>query len=124
MQPRYSVSKDERAAIKEEMRAIMIEQARARQTIPYSELAMRVPTAYLHPRSFQFASLLQEIGREEIEAGRGVLPAVVVRKDSGMPGGGYFGSTACMGHESAELEAWWRDDLETLYAYWAGQDTA
>jgi hypothetical protein len=116
MKPRFKLTEVELETVREAMRALMIEQAKLRQTITYSELALRLPV-YLHYHSFLFARLLNEIGEEEIKAGRGVLPAVVVRKSSGIPGGGYFGFA---GREasSEDLERIWREELEIVFDYW------
>lgn len=124
MRPVYKLDAEQRAQLKEEMRGLMIDTARARSTITYSELAAQMQTARVHYHSFLMAKLLDEIGGEEIQAGRGVLPAVVVRKSSGMPGGGYFRESAQLfgtpqDAPPPELEALWRDDLEAVYAYWA-----
>lgn len=118
---RATLSDADRAALKEEMRTLMIEAARARETMTYAELCMRLQTARVHYHSSFLVHMLDEIGREEMAAGRGALPAVVVRKDSGIPGGGYFRETAHPDHDPDELEAWWRQDLDALYAYWDGQ---
>ncbi len=104
-------------ALKAEIRAIMIEAAKARQTITYSELCLRLETARLHYHSTLLTKLLIEIGRAEIEAGRGVLPAVVVTKHTGIPGGGYF--AGMNGIDADALEALWRDDFESVCDYWA-----
>lgn len=115
------------AQLKEEMRALMIETARLRSTITYSELAAQLQTARVHYHSFLMAKLLDEIGSEEVQAGRGVLAAVVVRKSTGIPGGGYFAESARMLGAPAdapppELEAMWREDVEAVYDYWAEHD--
>lgn len=120
MQRKYKLTEAEYSAVKEEMRAIMIEVAKARDTITYSELALRL-SVHIHYHSFLMARLLNEIGNEEIQAGRGVLPAVVVRKSSGIPGGGYFNGISHTHDNLDDLEVWWRDDLEALYDYWADQ---
>lgn len=122
MPRQHKLSEADLSAVKEEMRAIMIEMARARETITYSELALRLQTAYVHYHSFTMARLLNDIGSEEIDAGRGVLPAVVVTKTTGIPGGGYFGIArheVADANELNELEAYWRQDLEAVFDYWA-----
>jgi hypothetical protein len=116
--PKYKLSEADYKAVKDEMRAAMIACAKRRETITYSDLGLRLETAAIHPHSFLMTRLLNDIGREEIAAGRGILPAVVVRKSDGMPGGGYFGNAAKQ-HGEGDTEAWWRDDLEALYDYWA-----
>lgn len=122
MKPRYKLTEAERPVVKEQMRAIMIEMARQRQTITYSEVALRL-SVYLHPRSFVFSHLLREIGREEEDAGRGVLPSVVVRKSNGMPGGGFFRWVGQAGRELDDtlMEQIWRDELEIVFDYWHNQ---
>lgn len=120
----YKLSAEEWPKVKEEMRAAMIVAARAGKTITYSELAAQLETAYVHPHSFLMTRLLTEIGREEIAAGRGVLPAVVVSKATGMPGGGYFRASALQGADMSDLEAAWRDDLESVFAYWQEASTS
>ncbi len=125
--PAAQLDAERREALKDEMRGIMIATARARSTITYSELAAELQTARVHYHSFLMARLLDEIGGAEIAAGRGVLAAVVVRKSSGMPGGGYFRESALLGDRPdaalpPELEAMWREDLEAVYAYWADHD--
>ncbi len=107
-------------ALKAEIRALMIEAARARQTITYSELCRELKTAHLHYHSTLLTKLLSEIGQVEVEAGRGVLPAVVVTKQTHIPGGGYFAGMD--GVDADALEAMWRDDFDSVCDYWAAHD--
>jgi hypothetical protein len=109
----------EKDAVKDAMRAILIAQARAGETITYGELAKRLPVL-IHPHSFLFTRLLQEVCGEEGRKGHGQLCALVVSKATGMPSGGYFGSLAAPGREHGDLERLWREDLEGLWAMWEG----
>jgi hypothetical protein len=109
------------AALRDEIRAVMIEAAKARQTITYAELCRELKTAHLHYHSTLLTKLLNEIGKEEVAAGRGVLPAVVVTKQTHIPGGGYFAGMD--GIDADALEALWRDDFDSVCDYWAAQDT-
>ncbi|MCL4247773.1 MAG: hypothetical protein KJ065_06470 [Anaerolineae bacterium] len=118
---RVKVTEAERSAIKDEMRAILIEQARTRQTITYGELAGRLTTVTLHPHSFVFTRLLQAVCDEEERAGHGQLCALVVSKATGMPSGGYFGMAAKQDLSTGDLEARWQEDLQTLFDHWAAQ---
>lgn len=120
MRPK-NLSEADRKALREEMRVHMIEVARKRETITYSELAARLTTAYVHYHSFLFGQLLNEIGDEEAAAGRPVLPAVVVRKGTGIPGGGYFRIGRGVPIDSENMESVWKDDLERVYEYWSHQ---
>ncbi|MEZ4669073.1 MAG: hypothetical protein R3E39_14295 [Anaerolineae bacterium] len=109
------------SALREEMRQIMVETARRGQLITYSELCAALKTAYLHYHSPILVRLLTEVGRSEVQAGRPVLPAVVVGKQSGIPGPGYFkvgeGDAEAEGH--VEPKAMWEADLEQVFEYWS-----
>lgn len=120
---KFKLSESEWRAVKAEMRAIMIDCARKRETIAYSDVSLRLTTAYLHPHSFVFTRMLTEICREEREAGRGMLCALVVRKATGIPGPGYFTDIGlrCGMPDGDDPESLWRDELETVFDYWAAQ---
>jgi hypothetical protein len=102
--------------VREEIRNILIDLARQRQTITYSELAALVQSARLHYHSHIFFQLLIDVGRIEADAGRPILPALVVTKQTGMPGGGYF--TLSENVDSGDLRAEWENDLHEVYVYW------
>jgi len=107
--------------LREEMRQVMIETARHGLLITYSELCALLKTAYLHYHSPQIVKLLNEIGMIEREAGRPILPAVVVGKQSGIPGAGYF-RIAGEGHESEnsfDPKVNWEADLKAVFDYWS-----
>ncbi len=104
-------------AVKAEMRALLIETARARQTITYSELCLRLTTVTLHYHSHIFHRLLREVCREAWDDGDGQLCALVVTKQTGIPGGGYFDH---MDERTMDdLEAEWRQDLEGVFKHWS-----
>jgi hypothetical protein len=111
------LSEMERRTVKDFMRAELMAQARLRQLITYGELARRLPVR-IHPHSFVFTRLLQEVCGEALRAGHGQLCALVVSKATGMPSGGYFTGLAGLGRDHADLEALWQADLEALYALW------
>ncbi len=77
-------------AVKDEIRSILIEIARQRGTIAYSELVQKVRTARLTPGSPELAAMLGELSSEEDAAGRGMLSALVVSKSDRKPGAGFF----------------------------------
>lgn len=110
--------------IKIEMRQLMVEVAKSGQTITYSELCAMLKTAYVHFHSPMLTRLLMEIGSEEAQAGRPILPAVVVGKQSGMPGAGYFKSDDERSElEAADPKAYWEADLQRLFDYWSKHDS-
>ncbi|MFN8526988.1 MAG: hypothetical protein U0670_00045 [Anaerolineae bacterium] len=114
----FTITGDQRTAYLDAMRAILIDCARERRTITYSELASINPVAYLHPHSFTFTHLLRQVCGEEAAKGHGQLCALVVSKITGMPSGGYFRGLAVEGDSTEDIEARWRADLEQVFKRW------
>lgn len=109
-------------ALRAEMRTALIELARLRQKISYSELAARLQTVYLHHRAPAFSALLREIAAEEEAAGRPSLAALVVNKQTGIPGAGFFKGVVMHGDDTADLEAYWRGEFNRVCDYWSEHD--
>ena len=109
-------------AIKDEMREILINLARIKQPIAYSELAAQLKTAYIHYRAPVFGQILREIGSEDEEADRPMLATLVVNKQLGIPGAGYFKHAAAQGHDVSDPEVYWRQELERLHDYWSNAE--
>lgn len=103
---------------KNEVREIIISIAKARTTIIYGELAAMLQTMAFHPRAYDYHLLLREICEDEHAAGRGYLCALVVKKESGIPGKGYFRFLAQDGRDVSNPVDCWQDDIETIYAIW------
>jgi hypothetical protein len=105
--------------VRAEIRQLLIDVARAKQVITYSELTSMLQTAYLHYHSSMLARLLVEIGAEEVEAERPVLPALVVTKQTGLPGQGFFKLAAERGYDISDPEAYWRAAVKQVHDYWS-----
>jgi len=61
--------------------------------VTYEDIADRIAAAPAHryaPNGPAFTDLLCDISRATLKEGKGLLSSVVVRKDSGMPGDGFF----------------------------------
>ena len=92
--------------------------ARERATTTYSELCSEVGAIHLRPYSFAVVAFLNEICTEE-DAAHGVMMAsLVVRKDTGLPGNGYFRHAGRLGRDVSDREAFWRSEVEKVYAVW------
>ncbi len=74
----YSLADWEKA--KSEMRKILVQHARGRKMIPYSDLVEQVSAIRLEANDYALAAMLGEISTEEDEAGRGLLTVLVVHK--------------------------------------------
>lgn len=105
--------------VKAEIRALLIQVARNRDLITYSEITAELQTANLHYHSHIFARLLNEACYDEDNAGRPFLGAVVVTKQTGMPSGGFFRIAAERGRDVSDREAFWRSELARLYDEWS-----
>lgn len=119
-QPRFTLTDVEWELLRDAIHAELIELARARRIITYGELALLLPV-YVHPGSFAFTRLLTEVCAAAAEAGEGGLCALVVSKSTGVPGAGFFRSAAEQGIDVSDFEAYWRDELDRLFARWGGR---
>lgn len=116
----YGHSKNNWNNAKKEMRQILVERAKVRGMIPYSELVSKVRTISLEPHSFALAAMLGEISTEEDAAGRGMLTAIVVHKHDDMePGPGFFELADELGRDTSEILQCWVDELHRVHADWS-----
>lgn len=119
MTKKYGFTDAEWTDIKAEIHGILVGLARMERKISYSELAMQVTTASMHHRAPGFHSILRDICRDEIAAGRPVIGVLVVNKQSGICGQGYFKFAAGMGADVSDPEAYWRAEFESVCDYWS-----
>ena len=113
---RYGFTPDAWRAAKAQARDFLIGRARERGTTTYSELCSVVTTGQLRPYSFGMMAFLNEVCAEEDAANGIMLASLVTRRDTGMPGDGYFKFAAGLGRETFDREAFWRSEIERIYA--------
>jgi len=77
---------------KTEARETLIEVARRKGRIAYSELVQKIKSIHLEAHDPRLFHLLGEISSEEDGAGRGMLTAIVVHKSGDMQPGQVFSS--------------------------------
>ena len=70
------------------------------------------------PHNPHFHCLLGQISDEEEEQGRGLLSAVVVRKEDPRPGAGFFHGADSQGRDTTNEMACWTTELNRLLAIW------
>lgn len=122
MTTRYGFSEETWAAGKEEMRQAMIQRAKVRGMIPYSELVETVTEFDMEPNSYTFAAMLGEISSEEDAAGRGMLSVIVVHKDGDMqPGPGFFELAGELGRDTSDILKCWVEELKKVHRVWSGK---
>ena len=112
---------DERA-IELAARAILEEVAAAGTTITYADLAAALREAG-HPIEADDPALGPMLGRistQDDSRGRGMLSAVVVRRDGGRPGGGFFRLAEQLGRDVSNRHACWAAELARVRRSRAG----
>ncbi len=115
---KYGLNPDEWETAKEEIRELMIAVATLKTTITYGELAAQMMTISPHPGSYVFQALLRDVCKDEREAGRGMLCAVVVSKVKGIPGQGFFKAMIKQGYDCTDIQACWQNEIDRLYEIW------
>ncbi len=92
--------------------------ARRQSTISYSELTQKIGSIAFGPSDYSFHYLLYEISREEDAAGRGLLSALVVRKEDGQPGQGFFDLAREMGRDVTDPMRAWTEEVKLVFSKW------
>ena len=117
---KFGFTNQEWSAAKQEARQVLIERAKVRGMMPYSELVRHIRSIIFEPHDTRFFHLLGEISREEDKAGRGMMSALVVHKDGDMqPGPGFFELAEELGKDTSDILRCWMDELKRVYACWS-----
>ena len=112
---------------KQEMTSAIVERAKQRSMITYSELLNKVPSMQLElerpdHRSIM-AEMLGEISLSEDKAGRGMLSALVVHKTGDMvPGQGFFHYARDLGRDVSDKLTCWVREIHKAYDCWANKN--
>ena len=102
-----------RRAKEEAIRAIV----RKRSPIFYSDLTRRIPSIAFGPHDYAFHFLLYEISIEEDAAGRGLLSALVVRQEDGLPGQGFFDLAKDLGRDVSDRIRCWNEETKVVLGH-------
>ena len=103
-------------AKKEAIRAIVTE-GRNGLLITYSELTRHVRSIHFEAHDFSFHHLLGMISIEDDAAGRGMLSALVVHKDDGLPGSGFFYLAKRMGRDVGDRDRCWSGEVSFVLSH-------
>jgi len=121
MMTKYGYEQYEWDAAKAEMREALVERAKVRGMIPYSELVEKITAIELEPNSFALAAMLGEVSTEEDAADRGMLSVIVVHKVGDMqPGPGFFELAGELGRDTSDILKCWVDELKNVHRVWSG----
>ncbi len=102
------------------VRPILIEVAKKRTVTTYSELMERLDG----PGRAYIGEVVGEVSIIESREERPLLSAVVVRKDTKMPGEGFWGLTYETQSAKSEVDRrnFWESELNKVYDYWQRHD--
>lgn len=104
---------------KDEAKRILIDRAKVRGMITYSELADRIVSMQLTPRSPQLFQILDDLSMEEQKEGRGLLSCIVVHKVGDMePGVGFYDLAKRAGRNTRDKLNLWIKELHRVHAAW------
>jgi len=107
-------------AAKKEARAAMIQRAKVRGMISYSELVKEIKSIGFAAHDQRLFHMLGEISEEEAEAGRGMLTVLVVHKTGDMqPGPGFFELAEGLGRNTSDILKCWVEELHKVHGYWS-----
>jgi hypothetical protein len=112
---RWGIPLAQWADAREHARAAILLRARTGRTITYSELAREVAETGFRPRSWALMALLSEVCDAEDPVHDVWIASLVVRKDTGMPGDGYFAYAEREGHEIGDRAEFWRDHAQRVW---------
>lgn len=116
----FGIPRDKWDAAKQQARAQMIERARVRGLIAYSELVRGISAIAVAAYDTRLFHLLGEISSDEDAAGRGMLTALVVHKTGDrQPGPGFFELAKHLGRDTSDNLGCWVKELDRVYTVWA-----
>ena len=112
---RWGIPLERWADAREHARAAILSRARSRATITYAELAQAVSETGFRPRSWALMALLGEVCDAEDPVRDVWIASLVVRKDTGIPGDGYFAFAEREGFDTSERAAFWRAQAQRVW---------
>ena len=116
----FDLSTWERA--KDEVKSLLIERAKLRGMIPYSDLVRQIKSINIEAHDQRLFHLLGEVSTEEHSEGRGMLTVIVVHKHGDMqPGPGFFDLAKQLGKDTSDILSCWVKELKNVHGYWSNQ---
>jgi hypothetical protein len=114
---KHGFSRADWNAAKEEARALMVERAKVRGMISYSDRVQQIRTNRVEAQDPRLFHMLDEILSEEDAAGRGMLTVIVVHKLGDMqPGPGFFELAKQLGRNTRDIDKCWIDEPHRVHA--------
>jgi hypothetical protein len=119
LQGSFDIAPDVWERAKDEIRTILVEKAKQRAMIPYSELVGRVKAVHFNAFDQRLFAILGQISVSESEQGRPLLSVLVVHKTGDMqPGEGFFELAKALGRNTTDVFKAWIEEVQKVYQYW------
>ena len=117
---KHGFSDDAWEAAKAQGKAALVECARAKKVISYTDFIHHICSiSFETPYDSRLLRFLAEISTEEAKAGRGMMTALVVRKNGDQrPGGGFFGLAERLGYDVSDREKFWLGEVDKVFVSW------
>ena len=116
----FGFSETEWNCAKNEAHRALVERAKVRDTMTYTELAGKIRTIQFEAHDLRLNHLIGQVSKEENTAGRGMLSVIVVHKTGdGQPGDGFFELANQLGRNTSDKMQCWINELNKVYACWS-----
>jgi hypothetical protein len=107
-------------AARQQCTRVLIQRARARDTITYGELTREITEIHFHPHDSAFHAMLYEISVMEDRDGRGLLSALVIHapdatEGANRPGDGFWGCASDCGRNISNRERCWIEEVTRVF---------
>jgi hypothetical protein len=100
----------------------LLDAAKKKEGVSYEEIGQIMGLELGAGTAKEIGQLLGEINENEHNNGRPMLSAVAVKPTTKMPGEGFFGFARKLdkfaGETEEEKRAFWRDEIQRVYAIW------
>lgn len=119
LQGSFDVPLETWEAAKREIRDILIDKAKQRAMVTYSELVGRVKAVNFNAFDTRLFAALGQISVAEHEQGRHLLSVLVVHKTGDMqPGEGFFELAHALGRDTSDVLKAWIEEVQKVYQFW------
>jgi hypothetical protein len=85
----------------------------------YSQLNRKITSVSFEPDGHDFHGLLGQLSEESDEEGKGMISALVVHKEDGRPGKGFFTLASALGRNVSDPDKCWSEELKHVYRAFA-----
>jgi hypothetical protein len=109
------ISNQTRQKLKNEIKEIMVNQAGMKKPIYYSDLCRKISSVKLNPDDQLLHDILGKISKESVEANKYMLSVYAIKRDTGIPGNGFFSYAKKLGYSIGSRDKFVKDQMELVH---------